>query len=107
MYYEQGPEGSFRASVEKARRHFAQPAGLRALIDISTARRAGVRPIPSEFEVTPSAEPIAADTTSTPGLDLPPELKTHATDDAVLDTADTAPARVKKWKRALLDLQHQ
>jgi hypothetical protein len=104
LYYEPSPEGSFRKAVEAARRHFADPSALRAVIDISTARRDGVRPLPSSFEDI--AEIEQAETTATPSavLDLPPELTKRAPDDAVLDVRDESPARVRKWKRSLLDL---
>lgn len=103
MFYEQGPQGSFRNAVDTARGHFANPAGLRALIDISTARRDGIKPLPTPAEQV--AEPTEAQTvTSHAVLDLPPELRRHTPGDAVLDSRDNAPARVKKWKRALLDL---
>jgi hypothetical protein len=104
MYYEQGPEGSFRNAMDAARRHFANPATLRAVIDVSTARRDGVRPLPTAFEDTPEEEEVEKETSSSALLDLPPELKGRASGDAVLDIADGSPARVKKWKRSLLDL---
>ena len=104
IYYEQGPEGSFRKAVEAARHHFANPATLRAVIDISTARRDGVRPLPSAFEDIPEIEEVESTATPVAVLDLPPELKQRAPDDAVLDVRDESPTRVKKWKRSLLDL---
>ncbi|OBF48777.1 DUF4011 domain-containing protein [Mycolicibacterium monacense] len=104
IYYEQGPEGSFRSAVEAARRHFANPASLRAVIDVSTARRDGVRPLPTAFDDTPEEEKVEQTASTSALLDLPPELKGHASGDTVLDVADTSPARVKKWKRSLLDL---
>ena len=104
LYYEQGPEGAFRNAVDAARRHFANPATLRAVIDVSTARRDGVRPLPTAFDDTPEESKVEQATSTTALLDLPPELKGRATGDAVLDIADTSPARVKKWKRSLLDL---
>lgn len=104
IYYEQGPEGSFRSAVDAARRHFSNPAALRAVIDISTARRDGVRPLPTAFDDTPEQEEVEPAKSSGALLDLPPELKKRASGDAVLDVADESPARVKKWKRSLLDL---
>jgi hypothetical protein len=104
IYYEQGPGGSFRTAVETARHHFANPATLRAVIDVSTARRDGVRPLPSAFEDVPEVEEVESGATSVAVLELPPELQKRAPDDAVLDVRDDSPARVKKWKRSLLDL---
>ena len=107
MYYVQGAEGSFRNAVEAARRHFADPSSLRAVIDVSTARRDGVRPLPSAFDEVAVIDEVDNDRTghvTANLLDLPPELKKRAPEDAVLDSHDSAPARVKKWKRALLDL---
>lgn len=104
IYYEQGSEGTFKKAVESARRHFANPGTLRAVIDISTARRDGVRPLPSAFEEAPVVEEVETDTSSGALLELPPELQKRAPDDAVLDVRDDSPARVKKWKRSLLDL---
>jgi hypothetical protein len=104
VYYEQGLEGSFRKAVEAARHHFANPATLRAVIDVSTARRDGVRPLPSAFEDVPEVDEVEPGAVSVAVLDLPPELQKRAPDDAVLDARDESPARVKKWKRSLLDL---
>ncbi|OBB45414.1 hypothetical protein A5752_01985 [Mycobacterium sp. 852002-51961_SCH5331710] len=104
MYYEQGADGSFRKAVDAARRHFANPATLRAVIDVSTARRDGVRPLPSAAEDVPDVELVEIDKSSRAVLELPPELQQRARDDAVLDFHDDSPARVKKWKRSLLDL---
>lgn len=104
IYYEQGADGSFRNAVEAARRHFANPASLRAVIDISTARRDGVRPLPTAFEEAAETEEPKSSAAPVGVLDLPTELRHRAPDDAVLDVHDEAPARVKKWKRALLDL---
>jgi hypothetical protein len=104
IYYVQGSDGSFRKAVEAARHHFANPATLRAVIDVSTARRDGVRPLPSAFEEVPEVEEVETSNTSGVLLDLPPELQKRAPDDAVLDVRDDSPARVKKWKRSLLDL---
>lgn len=104
-YYQQGDAGSFRAAIEAARRHFANPAKLRAVIDVSTARRDGVRPLPTAAEDIPEVEEQVQPATHTStGLELPPELIGRAFDDAVLDIRDDSPVRVKKWKRALLDL---
>jgi hypothetical protein len=104
MYYQQGAEGSFRAAVHAARKHFLEPGGLRALIDVSAARRDGIKPLPTRLEDTHLPIASAPDAVSTPVLDLPPELKAGAIDDAVFDSRDTAPPRVRRWKRALLDL---
>lgn len=104
IYYEQGLEGAFRNAVESARRHFANPDTLRAVIDVSTARRDGIRPLPTAYDDTPEQEEVEQTAHTSALLDLPPELKGRASSDVVLDTADDAPARVKKWKRSLLDL---
>lgn len=104
LYYEQGANGSFRSAVDAARRHFVNTGSLRALIDISTARRDGVRPLPTALDDTAELVETPENTTTIAGLDLPPELRARALNDAVLDLRDNAPSRVKKWKRALLDL---
>ncbi|RVW08232.1 DUF3320 domain-containing protein [Prescottella agglutinans] len=104
IYYRDTPDGNFAAAVAAGRRHFAQPENLRGVVSISGARRDGLTPLPSSDEVVfeRSDEPIPlADSV----LELPDHLKARDTDaDTVLDTADNAPARVRKWKRSLLDL---
>ncbi|NKS42692.1 DUF3320 domain-containing protein [Rhodococcus hoagii] len=104
IYYRDTADGSFTAAVAAGGRHFAQPENLCGVVSISGARRDGLTPLPSSDEVVSerSDEPIPlADSV----LELPEHLRARDTDaDTVLDTADDAPARVRKWKRSLLDL---
>ncbi|MDV6281509.1 DUF4011 domain-containing protein [Rhodococcus jostii] len=105
-FYVHGPHGSFRDAVDSARSHFAQLDSLHALIDVATARLDGVRPLPTNDDAPAVATLAPAESTGHVGsaLDLPEELEAHDSDDLVLDSHDPAPARVKKWKRSLLDL---
>ncbi|OQQ26371.1 DNA/RNA helicase [Prescottella equi] len=104
VYYRDTSDGSFTAAVAAGGRHFAQPENLCGVVSIRGARRDGLTPLPSSDEIVSerSDEPIPlADSV----LELPDHLRARDTDaDTVLDTADDAPARVRKWKRSLLDL---
>ncbi|MCC8929023.1 MULTISPECIES: DUF3320 domain-containing protein [Nocardiaceae] len=104
-YYDTTSAGTFKQAVADARRHFADHGALRGVIAISSARKDGVRPLPSLDEVAAvkaepsSSVPMAAD------LGLPADLlDAQDASDLVLDSTDTAPPRVQKWKRSLLDL---
>ncbi|MBP1159800.1 hypothetical protein JOE46_001959 [Rhodococcus sp. PvR099] len=104
IYYRDTPDGDFKSAVAAGRRHFAQPEKLSGVVSVSGAHRDGVTPLPSvdTIVVEPSDEPIPLVNSV---LDLPDQLKANATDaDTVLDLTDDAPARVRKWKRSLLDL---
>ncbi|MDS1116650.1 DUF4011 domain-containing protein [Gordonia westfalica] len=103
IYYESGEAGSFKAAISAGRRFFAEPDKLLGVIGITAARKDGIRPLPSADEVVPT-EPVSKAQVSS-SLELPDELRrSNSTDDLVLDPQDRAPARVKKWKRSLLDL---
>jgi hypothetical protein len=106
-FYETGEQGSFAAAVIAAKRHFSDPDALRGVIDVHATHRAGTRPLPGN---DPVPIPAASDNSeinrggSLP-LELPSELLGHPdTDDLLLGAVDDAPARVRQWKRALLDL---
>ncbi|WP_305094533.1 DUF4011 domain-containing protein [Prescottella sp. R16] len=104
IYYDDTAAGSFASAVDVGGRHFARPENLHGVLNVRGARRDGLTPLPSSDEVVVerSDEPIPL---SDSVLELPDHLETHAADvDTVLDTTDDAPARVRKWKRSLLDL---
>ncbi|TSE01844.1 DUF4011 domain-containing protein [Skermania sp. ID1734] len=106
IYYETDSAGTFSAAVATGARHMLEPENLRAVIDISAARRDGVRPLPTtdDAEIASSgSEGVPAQITAD-RLAVPTFLTAAASDDAVLDNSDNAPLRVRKWKRALLDL---
>ena len=104
VYYNQTDAGDFKGAMRRAREHFASPDTLCGVVDVVAARKSGIRPLLSGNDVVPTAQPRQADLHDVV-LALPDELKTRGnTDDVVLDTTDHAPARVRKWKRALLDL---
>ncbi|MAU84673.1 MAG: DNA/RNA helicase [Gordonia sp.] len=104
IYYEDGQTGSFKAAIAKARGYFADPSRLTGVVGVTAARKAGLRPLPSADEAVVQQEPPSTETKSS-SLDLPAELlAAKSDDDLVLDTRDSAPARVRKWKRSLLDL---
>ena len=79
-------------------------ATIRGVIGIAAARKDGVLPLPGTDELVvqpPETAPVLDHT----ALELPEDLLSpQSDDDVVLDTRDTAPARVRKWKRSLLDL---
>ncbi|AFR49083.1 DUF4011 domain-containing protein [Gordonia sp. KTR9] len=103
IFYDSSEAGGFKAAISAGRRFFAEPDRLLGVIGITAARKDGIRPLPSTDEVAPT-EPVAPAHLSS-SLELPAELRrSNSTDDLVLDPRDTAPARVKKWKRSLLDL---
>jgi hypothetical protein len=106
-FYEAGEPGSFAAAVAIARRHFSDPEALRGVIDVHATHRAGTRPLPGNdpLPILAANDDPAVDRGGSSPLTLPSELLVHAaTDDVLLDTTDNAPARVRQWKRALLDL---
>ncbi|MGZ9884001.1 DUF3320 domain-containing protein [Rhodococcus ruber] len=104
VYYDQTDAGEFKGAVKRARERFASPDTLCGVVDVVAARKSGIRPLLSADEVVPAPQPRPASLHDVV-LTLPDELKVRgATDDVVLDTTDRAPARVRKWKRALLDL---
>ncbi|WP_418345542.1 hypothetical protein [Rhodococcus pyridinivorans] len=104
VYYNQTDAGDFKGSMRRAREHFASPDTLCGVVDVVAARKSGIRPLLSSNDVVPTAQPRQADLHDVV-LALPDELKARGNaDDVVLDTTDHAPARVRKWKRALLDL---
>ena len=104
LYYRPGQDGSFKSAVATGRRHFADPDRIRGVIGIAAARKDGVLPLPGTDELVvqpPETAPVLDHT----ALELPEDLLSpQSDDDVVLDTRDTAPARVRKWKRSLLDL---
>ncbi|PPJ31723.1 DNA/RNA helicase [Nocardia nova] len=103
VFYEESSNGSFSSAIATARQHFSTPESLAGVVDIAAARRSGVRPLPSLDDVAAVASP---EPTKIGGivLELPGELRAQNQNDEVLDTTDSAPARVRKWKRSLLDL---
>ncbi|GAA3709708.1 DUF4011 domain-containing protein [Gordonia hankookensis] len=104
IYYKDGQAGSFKSAITKARGYFADPSRLFGVVGVTAARKAGLRPLPSADEAVAQQESPSADTKSS-SLDLPAELlAAKSDDDLVLDMSDSAPARVRKWKRSLLDL---
>lgn len=104
-YYDSSPEGSFKNAVAHARRHFSQPDDLHGLVAIASARKDGVRPLPTFDEfASPISERTAAGKIQ-PDLSLPDNLLTKQNSvDTVFDATDASPPRVQKWKRSLLDL---
>jgi len=106
-FYEEGEPGTFTVAVNAAKRQFSDPDALRGVIDVHATHRAGTRPLPGNDPVPIPA--ISDEAQSNRGgsspLQLPSELLTHPdTDDVLLASDDDAPARVRRWKRALLDL---
>ncbi|MBY6414295.1 DUF3320 domain-containing protein [Rhodococcus sp. BP-252] len=105
MYYDTSASGSFKNAVAVAKRHFANRDRLRGVVAISSARKDGIRPLPSLDEVVAAKAEASSPLPSQADLGLPAELlDAQDTSDLVLDTNDTAPPRVQKWKRSLLDL---
>ncbi|MFC7752037.1 DUF4011 domain-containing protein [Tsukamurella soli] len=108
QFYQSGTP-SLLAAVEVARRHLNDPRRLRGLIDIKAARDAGIRPLPGvATPTTPAPEAEASAAPSRVSLALPDQLASATSarpgDEQIVDDHDSSPARVKKWKRALLDL---
>ncbi|WP_229719161.1 DUF4011 domain-containing protein [Nocardia jinanensis] len=103
VFYDQSPHGDFKGAIASARRHFSSPETLGGVIGIAAARKSGVRPIPSTDDIAPVTHSESANLRSI-ALELPEELQNQRSNDDVLEVADHAPARVRKWKRALLDL---
>lgn len=104
VYYDDSPTGDFKSAVGSARRHFANPDNLAGVLSIAGARKSGIRPLPSTDDFA-TEHPDEPSVPMDGPLDLPDELKSrNADDDAVLDVTDHSPARVRKWKRSLLDL---
>lgn len=104
VYYDSSPAGSFPEAIERARRHFNAPGTLAGVIGVASARKSGVLPLPSTDDAEPNHASVPAATVGAAALDLPDELRTTPAHDDVLDTTDDAPPRVRRWKRALLDL---
>ncbi|MFF0242222.1 DUF4011 domain-containing protein [Rhodococcus pyridinivorans] len=104
VYYNQAEAGDFKGAMKRAREYFATPEKLNGVVDVVAARKSGIRPLPSTDDVAPTPQPRPADLHDVV-LALPDELKAgRNADDLVLDTTDHSPPRVRKWKRALLDL---
>ncbi|MBO0853142.1 MAG: DUF4011 domain-containing protein [Nocardia sp.] len=103
VFYGESPEGDFASAINSARRYFSTPESLAGVIDIAAARKSGVRPLPStdDVVVTATSEPANIGDIV---LELPDDLRAGSRNDEILDTTDSAPARVRKWKRSLLDL---
>lgn len=106
VYYEDGAGGDFASAIDRGRKHLQDPAALRGVLVVSRARRDGVRPLPTLDETAPvSPAGLIPVSPAFGSLTLPTELLDSASgDDLVLDTTDSAPERVKRWKRSLLDL---
>lgn len=100
---------TFPAAVAAGRAHLRGPLALHGMVDVNLAHRSGIRPLPSADATAPVA---AMDTTGQPirtavalpadldfggALDQEENLEPQAADDG-------APARVRAWRRALLDL---
>ncbi|OZF48319.1 DNA/RNA helicase [Rhodococcus sp. 14-2470-1b] len=104
-YYDTTEAGTFKQAVADARRHFSDHGALRGVVAISSARKDGIRPLPSLDEVEAVKAEISSPIPVNADLDLPTELlDAQDSSDLVLDSTDTAPPRVQKWKRSLLDL---
>ncbi|MEU1950833.1 DUF4011 domain-containing protein [Nocardia rhamnosiphila] len=103
MFYEQSPSGDFKNAIAAARRHFSSPETLAGVVGIAAARKSRVYPIPSTDDIAAVVHSAPADMGRIV-LELPEDLHIRRRNDDVLDMADHAPARVRKWKRALLDL---
>ncbi|WP_347958116.1 DUF4011 domain-containing protein [Gordonia aichiensis] len=96
---------TFREAVDAARTHLQQPLKLMFIVDVRAAGNAGVTPFIAGVQTHQQiAAAEASRAAATRDLSLPDALVVERDDDQVLDLADTAPVRVKKWKRALLDL---
>jgi hypothetical protein len=106
-YYDQSPAGTFAAALIIAKRHFQDPKTLRGVIDVHATHRSGTRPLPGEDTAEPATvtEGNAQLEGTADPLELPHQLREHPDEaNVLLDVHDDAPARVRKWKRALLDL---
>ncbi|MGY4102499.1 DUF4011 domain-containing protein [Nocardia sp. R16R-3T] len=103
VYYDESANGSFKNAVGQGRRHFSTPEKLAGVVGITAARKSGVLPLPSTDDIELDRLPEAT-TVGPVLLELPAELRSEPANENVLDVTDNAPARVRKWKRALLDL---
>ncbi|MFD4402354.1 DUF4011 domain-containing protein [Nocardia sp. NPDC058499] len=103
VFYDQSPHSDFKGAIASAKRYFSSPETLAGVVGIAAARKSGVRPIPSTDDITPVFQSEHANLRNIV-LDLPEELQNQRSNDDVLEVADDAPARVRKWKCALLDL---
>lgn len=104
VFYDDSVGGSFSSAIAAAKQHFAHPDTLSGVIDVSAARKDRILPLPSSDEVAESTT-IEPKPLVERELSVPDDLRDSDTDrDTVLDVTDTSPARVRKWKRALLDL---
>lgn len=106
VFYEDGPAGEFSAAIDAARSWFLKPQTLRGVVGVREVHNDGLRPLPTDDDIDTAAQSTAATTTaSRPTLSVPQGL--IADDVAAAEAApadDDAPARVRNWKRALLDL---
>ncbi|WP_278266151.1 DUF4011 domain-containing protein [Nocardia sp. AG03] len=103
VYYDGSANGSFTNAIARARQHFSTPEKLAGTVGITAARKSGVLPLPSWDDLEPG-DSSQESATSPIDLELPDELRSRQETGEVLDPTDTAPARVRAWKRALLDL---
>ncbi|WP_229874374.1 DUF4011 domain-containing protein [Amycolatopsis deserti] len=104
-----GSSLAFPAAVAAGRAHLRGPLTLHGMVDIHLAHRSGIRPLPSADTTAPAAALDAADQAIRTAVALPADLEI----DGALDqeenlepraAEDDAPARVRAWRRALLDL---
>ncbi|HEY0699805.1 MAG TPA: DUF4011 domain-containing protein, partial [Micromonospora sp.] len=109
----------FTTAVQAAMAHFRTvghtPCGV---LDVHLAHRSGIRPMPSTDPVEAGPDPAVTaatgDTSTVGSIDLPEGVartrlrqRIDEADEATLTLtpgADTAPARVQRWKKSLLDL---
>ena len=104
QFYDTARTGTFSNAVATARRHFASPETLLGVTAVTTARKDGIRPLPTPDDVV--IETVDDDSDAEADrIELPSDLvRAAAEHDAVFDPTDNSPARVQKWKRSLLDL---
>lgn len=101
----------FPTAVELGMAHLRRPEHrLRGVVDVHLAHRTGIQPLPSTdtaFEADVDAPSVAA-----PGegsIELPvgvvgAVLAGQADSEEVVDETDSAPERIRRWKKSLLDL---
>ncbi|WP_182347801.1 DUF3320 domain-containing protein [Tomitella gaofuii] len=106
VFYDDGPSGDFSAAIDAARSWFLKPQSLRGVVGVREVHNDGLRPLPTEDDTDPAAPSAAATPASPrPSLSVPEGLipdEGAAAEPAPAD--DDAPARVRNWKQALLDL---
>ncbi|EGD57092.1 DUF4011 domain-containing protein [Gordonia neofelifaecis] len=96
---------TFLQAVNAAAKHLANPSSLMFVLDVRAAGNAGVTPFATGVQTEQQmAQAELSKAAATRDLSLPATLTAIRDDDQVLDLTDNAPTRVKKWKRALLDL---